>query len=480
MAVIVLLGLYLLFTSVFFPLESLGVFDAKRMLQLALFVVVMGFAVAWAPLRISSISQLDRLSNTKWLALGFFFLIGVVSSLRLEHPAYALIDVSMMFMIMMMIAVTSASRDLSRQHFDKWAVLILATLGLIVVIQEFMGFITGWIFGIEFSYDQALIHFAHPRFYNQLQTWSIPVLAALPLLFPNRRWIKAGCIVLIGMQWFLVIALAARGTAVSLSLAMVFIALWIPAHRRYWLGFQLGGLFVGIAIYSAIVFLNGILIPKSQSGEFFAYSVGRPMMHASGRGTFWRLSVNDAVKNPFLGSGPTQFACDSELVLPAHPHNFPLRILGEWGMIAFAIFLLLAMTTAVALLKDLKYQSDMSLADPPLKTMVATSLIAGITHSCLSGLLIMPASQVAAIIIAGWALSLTGKTPLQLKKTAFANALIASALIMTSTTLLFATREITRHRDHQVQTDPAYRWAPRFWQDGKACGIHRSHFFNQG
>ncbi len=166
---------------------------------------------------------------------------------------------------------------------------LLALMGLAVVIQELMGFIANWMLGSEFSYTQALVHFAHPRFYNQLQTWSIPVLAALPLLFPGKRWIKLGCIVLLGLQWFLVIAYAARGTAVSLLIAMVFIAFWCPRQRKIWLKYQFAGILAGVIIYFGILQLNGLLIPQSESGEFYAHSAGRPMLHTTGRSCLWRL-----------------------------------------------------------------------------------------------------------------------------------------------------------------------------------------------
>ncbi|MGB7453395.1 MAG: hypothetical protein WBM36_14810, partial [Lysobacterales bacterium] len=110
LAVVVSLGLYLFITSAFFPLDFLSVFDAKRVLQLALFAAIMIFAISWAPLRTATISQLGRLSTFSRYALALFFFIGIVSSLRLDHPAYALIDVSMMFVMMILIAVTAASR----------------------------------------------------------------------------------------------------------------------------------------------------------------------------------------------------------------------------------------------------------------------------------------------------------------------------------------------------------------------------------
>ena len=469
LAVVVSLGLYLFFTSAFYPLDFLSVFDAKRVLQLALFAAIMIFAVTWTPLRSATIAQLSRLSIFNRYALALFFFIGIVSSLRLDHPAYALVDVSMMFVMMILIAVTAASRELSDDRFDKWAVLLLTAMGFAVVFQEFMGFVAGWVFGSEFSYDQALMHFAHPRFYNQLQTWSIPVLASLPLLFPDRRWVKISCLVLLGLQWFLVIAFAARGTALSLFIAMVFIALWMPAQRRFWVKFQLGGLIAGIAIYSGIVFLNGALIPQSQSGEFVAYSVGRPMAHTSGRTMMWRLSTEDAIKHPILGTGPAQYACDSDIKLPAHPHSFLLQLMGEWGFIAVLLVLMLTVSIGWVFLRGLKHSSKSCNSAPPLQAMLATSLIAGAIHTNLSGLLIMPASQVTVILIGGWVLSLAGDTT-KFKQNAFVtNSLLFFCAILACMQFLFSISEIPYLPERTKYSVDYGPMVPRFWQDGRVC-----------
>lgn len=470
LAVVALSGFYLLATSAFYPLDFLGVFDAKRVLQLALFTAILLFALAWAPLRMATVAQLSRLSKLNWYLLGLFFLIGLVSSLRLDHPAYALVDVSMMFVMMALIGVMAASRDLAGVSFDKWAAVLLGAVGFAVVVQEIMGFVAGWVFGMEFSYDQALIHFAHPRFYNHLQTWSISLLGALPLLFPGNRWVKFGSVMLIGLQWFLVIALAARGTAVSLLIAMIFVAFWLPRQRKFWMKFQLTGLLVGIVIYSGVIFLNDVFIPKSKSGDFLAYSAGRPMAHTSGRSIFWRLSLQDAVNHPLLGSGPTRFACDSKLILPAHAHSFPLGILGEWGMIAFVLFLIIAITLGVGFLKNIKWQNENSLTDPPLKAMLASSLIAGAIHACLSGVTIMPASQAAMIIIGGWSLSISRTDQRKANFPDLANVMILTATLLATATLVFAATEITRPIEKGIHADAYHPRAPRFWQDGKACG----------
>ncbi len=222
------IGLFLIVTSTFYPLSFLSVFDAKRVLELFLIVACITLATFWGPLRSQTLKQFSRLSTANLIVLTLLFSIGIISSLRLPHPTYALLDVSMLILLACMILITAASRDLLPEFFDKFALSMVAILGLAVFIQELMGFVVGWVIGSEFSYNQALMHFGHPRFYNQLQTWFIPLIAAIPLVFPKKRWLKSACVFLLGLQWFLVIALAARGTAISLIIAGLFIALWLP------------------------------------------------------------------------------------------------------------------------------------------------------------------------------------------------------------------------------------------------------------
>jgi len=375
-------------------------------------------------------------------------------------------------MMMLLVTIVAASRNLSGVNFDRWAVLLLAATGFAVVTQESMGFAAGWVLGTEFNYSQALVHFAHPRFYNQLQTWSVPVIAALPWIFPDRRWIKTGCVTLLGLQWFLLIALAARGTTLSLLTAMAFVALWMPGQCKFWLKYQVTGVLTGIVIYAGILFFNAVLIPASQTGEFYAHSVGRPMLHTSGRSTLWRLSMQDAIKHPVLGTGPTRYACDSELILPAHPHSFPMRILGEWGMIAFSLVFILAGSIGLGFLRNLKFPRTSKQTAPPLQAMLATSLIAGVMHACLSGLLIMPASQVNMTLIAGWSLSLSRCKSSELKNSSVSGYLLIAGMLVACATLLFAIREIKQLPLRTSYSSHYGPMVPGFWQNGRVCNYN--------
>ena len=145
--------------------------------------------------------------------------------------------------------------------------------------------------------------------------------------------------------------------------------------------------------------------------------------------------------------------------------------------IAFALtlFLLLAITIGIGFLKNIKWQNGASLTDPPLKTMLATCLIAGIIHACLSGVMIMPASQVAMVLIGGWSLALSENT-LKLQQRAVAKffGLFFTALLAASQ-FLFAISEIPYLPERTNYSANYVQMVPRFWQDGRVCEYNYNH-----
>lgn len=196
------------------------------------------------------------------------------------------------------------------------------------------------------------------------------------------------------------------------------------------------------------------------------------MLHTSGRSVFWRLSVEDSLKHPVLGTGPANYACDAKISVPAHPHNFPLTIMGEWGFIAFFLMVTLALMIGLSFLKNLRsanHYARASQTGPPLLAMLSISVIAGVLHACLSGLLIMPASQVALLLITGWALSLSGSgeyssnKPIAIKSVVIAGALISWAVFV------FATMEIPQLKQRTNYSENHGPQGPRFWKHGSVC-----------
>ena len=138
------------------------------------------------------------------------------------------------------------------------------------------------------------------------------------------------------------------------------------------------------------------------------------------------------------------------------------RILGEWGLIALLCVLILAVRTGLSFLKRLKHQGSGVQTDPPLKAMLSISLIAGVIHACLSGVLIMPASQVSTVLIAGWALSLSGNTRLQPKTSSLTVSILITGVFITCAVLVFAISELTQLSERTSYSVQYGKMMPRF------------------
>ena len=199
-------------------------------------------------------------------------------------------------------------------------------------------------------------------------------------------------------------------------------------------------------------------------------SLGRAMMHTSGRSHLWSLAWEDAVVNPWLGAGPMRFDCAGPAIHPAHPHNFPLQLLAEWGFPATLLILAVCAYLGWALLRRLRLHPGSGDELHIMQTMLGAGVIAAALHACLSGILIMPASQVTAVLICGWVLGALPTTQAQPgTRRRLALLAVITGMVLCLGILAFSIDEI-RHIEMRTE---ALRMAapasPRFWQDGRVC-----------
>ena len=519
LAIPLLLGIYLLITSTRYLFSNIAMFDAKRLMEITVFGVILVIAILDPNLRMELAAQYRQIPRRIGLGLLGFIGLGVISSVyNASSPfalAYSLADVYMLATIMVLVLVVAACRAIAGTKFDQLAMFCLALLGLAIGLQELIGVAVAWGSGYQFSYDIALAHFAHPRFYNQLQSWTVPLLAALPVVFSRRRPAALLCVLILGLHWYILLMTGARGSTLSLLVAFAASLLLFPQARRQIIKWQSAGFLLGAVIY-LLMFLGPdtdhqppgaptlLQAPATDDvaaaenpgtaglsgkarGEaanpYFELSLGRPMLHSSGRITLWSAALGYAKENPLLGIGPMNFACKGPFGRVGHPHNFALQLLSEWGLPAT----LLAIGILIALLNLLvsRLRAPPSLEPQEqrlLQAVLSTSLLAAILHSGLSGLLIMPASQVTAILICGWLLgsfsacedNLTGY-PEKHKESQYryASTLVLTISLASSLVLWhFASQEVKKMHGYKRQL-PSIEWVmPRFWQSGKVCRLH--------
>jgi len=468
LSVPVLILAFLLLTSVRDWLPQLGIFDGKRVLQVCLVPLLFLPALLAPGLRAAVTAVLERVPKWIFAGLFVFFVLGVVSSLRHPHPGYYLTEVALLFSLTAAAFVVAAARIAAGSPFDRLCLWLLAGLGAFVALQEAMGLLAHWSLGSEMSYDEMFIYFAHPRFYNQLQTWTVPLLAALPFVTGyGKKWVFAATL-LLGMQWYLLLASGARGSIVGIAAALVLVgALALPASIK-WLKVQASGLLLGAGAWFSVLWLQAWLTPSS--GQFLAQSLGRDMTTSTGRSWFWQVAWREAAQHPWLGMGPGRFGCDLRAALPAHPHDILLQLLSEWGFPA--VLMVIAVLGYVAF-RLIAYVRCVARTAPrggrELNLSLAAALVAAAAHACVSGLLVMPASQLMSPLAGGWLLGLAYRNGGPAAAPLLTRAMLCAALLTSSSVAVFALREAPQLAVRQGGFSQRERSMPRFWQEGRAC-----------
>ncbi|MGH8034081.1 MAG: O-antigen ligase family protein, partial [Lysobacterales bacterium] len=373
---------------------------------------------------------------------------------------------------------------------DRTVVLLLAMVGAAVGLQEVLGVFAAWSVGMGFHPLIALLHFSWPRFYNDVQSWSMPVIVAMPVLFPGKPLANVFCVAALVLEWYVVIATGARGSMLGVSVAVLAAILVIPSIRKTLMQYQFAGLVGGVMLYALVVAGHhqfvGVGPTASEtgsittaqafddgSGNFTAALTADRMWTSSGRIDMWRGAMGDVKAHPLLGIGPMNYACQGPVYRAGHPHNFPLQFMSEWGVPSSLLLIPVLGFLLFSLLHRLRTPEEPG--DPKVKLagFLATGVFAAAINSCFSGVLMGPASQVTGVLVSGCLLGLVS-TPLQLVSARKGGTVVlAAALIVSLLFLVFAREEITVSELRFEQTPVMDRAIPRFWQNGKVCVLYQ-------
>ena len=366
-----------------------ALYDQKRAAELAVIVVSLVVFVA----RPTACRAIPKAAGFGVLALAA---LGAVSALVSASPRHAVMEVALfagLFILTLNLA-SSFRKCAHRALLLTWYMLALGTLLLLV---EFLAGCAGALVqGRALSAHEIVPGFSNIRFLNQVQTWTIPLLAlglcALPRL-PGPL-VATGYFVL-GGSWMILLATGARGSVLSLILASALSALAFGRRARSFAKIQLLGATGGILAYLLVFQLAPLLAGINES---LVPELGRTV--DSGRLALWKLASTLVAENPLLGVGPQHFAWYTNPFSLAHPHNAALQIASEWGLPAILI------VAWLALWGFLKWTTSVNSWAPGLpqagqRVALWVSLVAGASHSLLTGILVMPLSQLLLALVCG-------------------------------------------------------------------------------
>lgn len=381
-----------------FPLVSGAHFyDNQRLIEIS--CVLFALVAIWTQLiHASAIPQL--LCRPLPLLLALFFLLGLVSSSTAYSPRHAFLEWANLLLLCgaawLVATEISAKGDLL---LDK--VLMLCGLAcaayLLLEIAIYLSVLKA---GVQPKPSQLIVGFDNYRSFNYVQTISLPMLGLLAARMPDRgrRLFWWG---ITALWWMLLFVSAGRGTFFGLTVAIAVVLCALGKSAWAWCRAML---LVGLAGLLAYLFFY-VFIPVARGLAPFGLllttverSVENP---TSSRLQLWIRSLEMVGKDPWLGAGPLHFAhYGRDLQLGSSPHNWPLQIGSEWGLPAL---LVLCGALALALFKLWQLRKVVAAKDQSTLTAWLVTGLAILGDGVVSGLIVMPTSQLWIALYVGCA-----------------------------------------------------------------------------
>jgi O-antigen ligase len=313
--------------------------------------------------------------------------------------------------------------------------------------------------------------FAHVRFLGQWQTWTLPLIVLPTALWPQASpAVRASFVLLAAGWWALLFAAGTRGTYVAEISAFACVTLIFGRAALSWLRLQVLPVVGGLALY-----ITGYVVVAGDRSAFMNMFTHMTSSSTSGRGELWKAAVDAALASPLLGIGPQHYVyvrpADS---FAAHPHNAVLQWACEWGVPSAIVMLAIVSWALISWMRARRTEhiGDTGSPGAVLAVALSASLIAGTVHAMLSGIIVMPMSQMQMALIAGWAISVhlgRGAPTVVEERAAIAHLLLVAGVASCLALLLVsAAPEInTRQFDLDTHTETI---GPRFWHRGMLSG----------
>jgi len=480
---IILLGIIVFISLAISPSVSAGLTDMyneKRLLQASVLILSSLFFIY-----LFTKNKLNIRLQNRYLWSIFFVLISV-SIVLSEHLSWALLEIGWYVCLLQLVFVLAYIFQQFPQKFEHYLFLTIISFATLYSIRVAGDLITGFVdpnwpswpdhtrsvimFDGENIAKNGFLGFKNVRFFNHLQTWSLPVLICGYIKYHAKLMnsFRGLFFVLITFSWMLAFASGARGTLLSLLISSLVVFLLFRVESKKWFKNGLITCFSGFLLYILIFY---VLIPEG-SGKALARA------DSSRRLELWVVAWQAFKSSPIWGLGPMHMANVNGINPITSPHNIYLMWMAEWGFPAFLFGGFIA-------LKNFYRWIQSALIDPSVQKVALTiSLIAGLIHSGVSGLLITPLSQLLFALLLGWSIGIyysgRNETLWISHKNSF-NGILKSIPLVLLAVFLFAkvgamvpsleeSKEKFQdlNRKEKIELFPTSRATiyPRFWEQG--------------
>ena len=359
--------------------------DTQRLLSSILVAVTLMVSLWFAKLSMKIL----------WVVLTVF-LWGILSVWLSPMPFWSSLEFAMLFSVAL----------LCISLFPKVDATLLKQLAVIFVFIQALYVSLNLIYYIDIlMYSKVLVPsdlvtgFSNIRFYAQFLIWTVPFVLAILVIYPKIAYRNA-IVAILMFDWAYQFLTGTRAFILALAITMPVVWLFTKADQPLWKQYAkwllitaLSGFVLYILMLFVIPALYGVDVDMALDT-----SARRDMWNSSGRVHLWQEAYRLMSEHPWLGAGPMMTAMLVDLKTSAHPHNFVMQFLAEWG-IPFTSVLLVLITIGIIRWKKLIGVNHIERM--PLALPVVAALSAGITAGLVDGLIVMPVSLVYMTLVIG-------------------------------------------------------------------------------
>ena len=406
-------------------------------------------------------------------ALALFFAYGIVSATMAYSPAYALVEVAL---FVLLLATALAIADQIQRGGIPLMRTALQALGCAVVLHAVrivVNYVASFALRIPLEPMDFAPGFSNLRFFNHAQTVLLPLLVLLCCLTPRASRLRYLWLAVVSLWWLCIFATSGRGSLVGLAAGAMFAAIVLRRSAAAYLKTFALTFAGGIAMYVVFLVIVPVLAGNGSFGAFGSVLERSRTDPSSMRFFIWENCLDLIRQHPWFGVGPMHFAHDAlRFRWAAHPHDWILQIAVEWGLPALLLL-------GFALFHGMRALLRSRAAVPAIEHggVALSALLAGgaavLVDGLVSGLIVMPQSQLAIALYLGFAIgwvrmSAQAERPSRApgKAMRLANALILLvALVSLAEGVYPDVGELMNDGTPNAAANRGLRW-PRLWELG--------------
>lgn len=416
------------------------------------------------------------------IGLGLLLLLGIASASRAVYPLWGLMEISLYVgCISTGWLVAAIRRRADKRTFDRCVLGLIFFLCAAKMAQFLVAYSSLLTFETSVLDPKVLLTgFSNLRFYGHWLTLSLPLLA-IPILTPNFpiKW-KITYFAAMAIWWGIAITTGTRGTWLALGMTGIFFTIALGSIGRKWALIQLAGAGAGCLLF----LLWMTWIPMWANIEVQAHAADRLTTAVSGRDQMLAYALEFVGQHPWLGVGPMHYAL-RESPTWAHPHQTIMLWASEWGIPAAIIFVLLLLYVGIHTVQFLHRPVHQPSFETTLRLCLAASLCAITVHGMVSGVTVMPNTQIWISILGGWLFALCGEsqrahTPYKKHAPRFwVTVMLSSTMLLVASTSSQLARLEEVYEQYRVTYPDERYYHPRYWGQGMINVFYFREQFNR-